>query len=143
MKCHATNILRMYLCLLGASLLLQGTISLILKIIQIPPPAFTLNSINADPLHATIHIVWGLVMLAVLVDARRRGPRAIALLGLCFGAFYIGLALLGVLIYHPFGLRLDLGENLFHFIIGPTTLVLSIWAMNEAPEPKPSLEIHN
>ena len=143
MKCHATNILRMYLCLLGASLLLQGTISLILRIIEIPPPAFTLNSINADPLHATIHIVWGLVMLAVLVDARRRGPRAIALLGLCFGAFYIGLALLGVLIYHPFGLRLDLGENLFHFIIGPTTLVLSIWAMNEAPEPKPSLEIHN
>ena len=135
MKCHATNVLRIYLCLLGASLLLQGSVSLILRIIQIPPPAFTLNSINADPLHATIHIVWGLVMLAVLVDARRRGPRAIALLGLCFGAFYIGLALLGVLIYHPFGLRLDLGENLFHFIIGPTTLVLSIWAMNEAAEP--------
>ena len=143
MKGHATNILRMYLCLLGASLLLQGSISLILRIIQIPPPAFTLNSINADPLHATIHIVWGLVMLALLVDARRSGPRAIALLGQSFGAFYIGLALLGVLIYHPFGLRLDLGENLFHCIIGPTTLVLSIWAMNEAPEPKPSLEIDN
>ena len=143
MKCHATNILRMYLCLLGASLLLQGTISLILRIIEIPPPAFTLNSINADPLHATIHIVWGLVMLALLVDARRRGPRAIALLGISFGAFYIGLALLGVLIYHPFGLRLDLGENLFHFIIGPTTLVLSIWAMNEAPEPKPNLDVDN
>ena len=143
MKGHATNILRIYLCLLGASLLLQGIISLILRIIQIPPPAFTLNSINADPLHATIHIVWGLVMLAVLVDARRRGPRAIALLGQSFGAFYIGLALLGVLVYHPFGLRLDLGENLFHFIIGPTTLVLSIWAMNEAPEPKPNLDVDN
>ena len=143
MKGHATNILRIYLWVLGASLLLQGSISLILRIIHIPPPAFTLNAINADPLHATIHIVWGLVMLALLVDARRRGPRAIALLGQSFGAFYIGLALLGVLFYHPFGLRLDLGENLFHFTCGPTTLALSIWAMNEAPEPKPSLEIHN
>jgi hypothetical protein len=143
MNGHATNILRIYMWLLGASLLLQGILSLILRIIQIPPPAFTLNAINADPLHATIHIVWGLVMLAFLVDARRSGPRAIALLGQSFGAFYIGLALLGVLIYHPFGLRLDLGENLFHFICGPTTLVLSIWAMNEAPEPKPSLEIDN
>lgn len=143
MKCHATNILRVYLWILGASLLLQGIISLILRIIQISPPAFTLNSINADPLHATIHIIWGLVMLAFLVDARRSGPRAIALLGQCFGTFYIGLALLGVLIYHPFGLRLDLGENLFHFIIGPTTLVLSIWAMKEAPGPKPGLGTDN
>jgi hypothetical protein len=143
MKGHATNSLRIYLWLLGASLLLQGILSLILRIIHIPPPAFTLNSINADPLHATIHIVWGLVMLALLVGAGRSGPRAIAILGQSFGAFYIGLALLGVLIYHPFGLRLDLGENLFHFFIGPTTLVLSIWAMNEAPKPKPSLEIDN
>jgi hypothetical protein len=143
MNGHATNILRIYMWLLGASLLLQGILSLILRIIQIPPPAFTLNAINADPLHATIHIVWGLVMLAFLVDARRSGPRAIALLGQSFGAFYIGLALLGVLIYHPFGLRLDLGENLFHFTCGPTTLALSIWAMNEVREPKPSLEIDN
>jgi len=142
MKGHVT-ILRMYLWLLGASLLLQGTISLILRTAQIPPPAFTLNSINADPLHATIHIVWGLVMLALLVDARRSGTRAIVLLGQSFGVFYIGLALLGVLIYHPFGMRLDLGENLFHLIIGPTTLALSIWAINEAPEPKPRLEIDN
>jgi hypothetical protein len=136
-------ILRLYLWLLGASLLLQGIISLILGLLQIPPPAFTLDFINADPLHATIHIVWGLAMLALLIDAKRAGPRAIALLGQFFGVFYVILALLGILIYHPFGLRLDLGENMFHFIVGPTTLILSIWAMREAQELKPGQEINN
>lgn len=127
-------ILRLYLWLLGAALLVQGIISLVLRVAQIPPPAFTLNFVNADSLHATIHIVWGGVMLALLVDTKRGGPQAIILLGQFFGVFYVALALLGVLIYHPFGLRLDLDENLFHFIVGPTTLLLTIRAMKETPE---------
>jgi hypothetical protein len=135
-----TTILRLYLWALGLGLLLQGIISLILRLAQISPPAFTLNFINADLLHAAIHITWGLLMLLLLLDARRSGPRAIALLGQSFGVFYVALALLGFLIYHPFGLRLDLGENLFHIIVGPLSLILGIWAMKEQSELKLSQE---
>ncbi len=42
-----------------------------------------------------------------------------------FGVFYTGLAVLGVIAHHRLGPRLDRGENVFHFIVGPITLALA------------------
>jgi hypothetical protein len=108
--------LRPYLALLGAALLGQGLASWALY-------RFT----NADPLHAFIHVVWGGVMIVLV--ARPRGERFYARLALAFGVFYTALAALGIVVHHPFGLRLDLGENVFHLIVGPITLALALAAM--------------
>ena len=39
------------------------------------------------------------------------------------------LAALGLAVHHPFGLRLDRGENVFHLIVGPITLALAMVAL--------------
>jgi hypothetical protein len=36
---------------------------------------------------------------------------------------------LGVVVHHPLGLRLDRGENVFHLIVGPITLALALVAL--------------
>ena len=38
------------------------------------------------------------------------------------------LAVLGLAVHHPFGLRLDRGENVFHLLVGPITLALGLVA---------------
>ena len=39
-------------------------------------------------------------------------------LALIFGVFYTGLAIAGLTIHHPLGMRLDRGENVFHLLVG-------------------------
>lgn len=56
----------------------------------------------------------------------KRKPRQIAGLALVFGVFYVGLAVLGVAVYHPIGLQLDFYENAFHWTVGPPTLGLGL-----------------
>jgi hypothetical protein len=80
--------------------------------------------VNADPLHAAIHICWGLALLCVL--AVRGDDRTLGRLALVFGVFYTCLAVLGVVVHHPFGLQLGAGENVFHFVVGPATLVVGL-----------------
>jgi hypothetical protein len=84
----------------------------------------------ADPLHAGIHLAWGVAMLATL--ATRGDRETLSGLAIAFGMFYVALAFLGVLVYHPFGLMLGPGENAFHFIVGPTSLVLGVWGRRRA-----------
>jgi hypothetical protein len=55
--------------------------------------------------------------------------RGYARLTLAFGVFYTALAVLGLAVHHPFGLRLDRGENVFHLLVGPITLALAVVAM--------------
>ena len=55
-------------------------------------------------------------MLGLVV--RGMDERGYAGLALAFGVFYTALAVLGVVVHHPLGLRLDRGENVFHFIVG-------------------------
>ena len=93
---------------------------------EIAPPAVTMDFVRADPLHAAIHIAWALAMLAA---AARVDDARVAGLLLIFGLFYVGLAALGILVHHPFGLRLDAGENGFHSIVGPLALLIGGWAL--------------
>ena len=61
--------------------------------------------------------------------ARGVGGRGCVRLALAFGVFYSALAVLGVVVHHPFGLRLDRGENVFHLLVGPITLALALATM--------------
>jgi hypothetical protein len=105
---------RVYLWALGAGLLLEGSL---LRITS----ALGLN-LGVDPLHDTIHIVWGLVILALLV--RGLDDHGAALLAFTFGVFYVIFGIAGVAFDRPLGLQLGPGENAFHFIVGPLALVL-------------------
>lgn len=122
-----TPTLRPYLALLGAMLLGQGIVSLVLDWSGNASNQMPYRFANSDPRHAMIHVVWGTVMLVLV--ARGMDERGYARLALSFGVFYTALAVLGVIVHHPLGLRLDRGENVFHLIVGPITLALAVVAL--------------
>jgi hypothetical protein len=120
------RVLRGYVFALGALLLLQGLASLARRALAYNGPWLVNGLLNADPGHAAIHIIWGTVMLATI--AFSANARQLTGLTLVFGGFYVGLAILGTVVYHPFGLQLNLFENAFHWTVGPLTLGLGIVA---------------
>jgi hypothetical protein len=119
--------LRPYIAILGATLLGQGLVSWALDWSGHASNQLPNRFANSDPRHAAIHVAWGAVMLVLCV--RGMDERGYALLALAFGVFYTALAVLGVVVHHPFGLRLDRGENVFHLIVGPITLALALVAL--------------
>lgn len=119
--------LRPYIAILGAALLGQGLVSWALDWSGHASNQLPNRFANSDPRHAAIHVAWGAVML--VLAARGMDERGYALLALAFGVFYTGLAVLGVVVHHPLGLRLDRGENVFHLIVGPITLALALVAL--------------
>lgn len=118
--------LRRYLFVLGSLLLAQGLGSLVRRALEYTGPWLVNGLLNADPGHAAIHIAWGSVMLGTI--ALGANVRQMIGLTLVFGAFYVGLAVLGTVVYHPLGLQLNLFENAFHWTVGPLTLGLGIAA---------------
>jgi hypothetical protein len=121
-----SQIVQLYLRVLGAGLLLEGVGEFVIGAL----PGNILPAIQQafppDPPHDALHIVWGLALLGLpLLNPRTFRPMIVALV---FGVFYVALAFLGVFVYHPFGLRLDLAQNAFHFIVGPIALLLGLWA---------------
>jgi hypothetical protein len=104
-------ILHGYLWVLMSGLLVQGL-----------GPYLIRGLFGIDFWHAWIHIGWGAAGVALL--ARRYTSYTAGTLALAFGAFYSVLAIVGVTIHHPFGLELDVFENGFHLVAGPTTLLL-------------------
>ncbi len=120
------RLLELYLLLLGAGLLLEGVVMLLWP--ALPPasiPPF-FSWVRPDPPHDALHALWGAAMLGVpLLRPRSRWVEA---LGLIFGVFYTAFGLLGILVYHPLGLELDLSSNVFHLVVGPLALMLAWWA---------------
>jgi hypothetical protein len=114
--------IRLFLLLAGVALTAQGAVSLALAAAGAVLPDLA-QAFVADPRHAAVHVVWGLAMLLTL-GARASGARALISLTLLFGVFYTALGVLGVILYHPFGLHLGPGENVFHLVVGPTALVV-------------------
>jgi hypothetical protein len=109
---------RLYGLVLGAGLLLEGGVLLLLDVVRTP---------TGDTRHNALHVVWGVTILLVLWPKNQ--PYRTALVLLVFGVFYSLLAVAGVAIDKPFGLLLGPGENAFHFIVGPLALVLGIWSL--------------
>ena len=140
MSARIDRVLRGYLWVLMGGLLIQGVGSLLFRLIPALPagmPLLVRGAFGIDFWHAWIHIVWGLVGLALL---RLAPTRVIPIrLALIFGLFYTALGFWGVLAHHPLGLELDLPENLFHLTAGPLTLLLGVLAMLEPRLHRPGL----
>jgi hypothetical protein len=120
-------VVRLYVIVLGAGLLLEGAALLILDTLKIDVGIAT-----NDWRHNLLHIVSGSALL--VVSAVSRGPHAIraAWAALIFGTFYVALGVLGLTVDRPFGLFLGPGENAFHFTVGPLSLVLGAWALRSS-----------
>ena len=109
--------------------LAQGSGSLILRLrpdVEAATPLLLATLFNGDIRHAILHISWGAVGLVYLVAFRTFRVRL--WLAWAFGVFYVALGLLALVVYHPFGLRLELPENVFHFTVGPIMLLLAFFA---------------
>jgi hypothetical protein len=117
-------LLRLYVWVLGAGLLLDGAALLMVDWLGVPVPV---NA--ADWRHNLLHVVWGIVLLIVSAVAKDGRELRAAWAAVVFGVFYVVLGVLGVMIDQPFGLQLGPGENAFHFLVGPVALVLGVWAL--------------
>jgi hypothetical protein len=116
--------LRLYLWSVGLLLLVQGGVSLLVRAAGLD--AHAASRLLSDPAHATIHVVWGVVVLGVLVA--RAGETVEILVASVFGVFYLGLLALGIAVHHPFGLMIDAKENVFHAVIAVAAVVVAVRA---------------
>ncbi len=125
----ASQVLQLYIWFVMALLLVQGSGSLALRLspaLEAATPWLLATIMNGNVPHAILHIVWGpfgLVWMFTLHEERER-----LTLGFLFGAFYTLLGFLGIIFLNPFGLRLGWPENLFHLVVGPLMLMLSLFA---------------
>ena len=127
---RAKEVLYVYLWIVMLGLLLQGIGSLALRLIPGLPsitPALVIGLMLAHIPHAILHITWGVAGIVFLLIFHSR--RALIGLGLVFGTFYTLLGIVGVLVNNAFGLQLVLGENAFHLIVGPLTLIVTFVAL--------------
>ena len=125
----AAQLLQIYLWAAMALLLVQGSGSLLLRLrpdLEAATPWLLATLMNGDMRHALLHISWGAFGLVYL--AIQRTVRARLWLAFAFGVFYVSLGLLALVVYHPFGLRLELPENVFHLTVGPLMLLLAFFA---------------
>ncbi|HWE21270.1 MAG TPA: hypothetical protein VG758_29560 [Hyphomicrobiaceae bacterium] len=82
------------------------------------PQSFPLG-FRLDPIHAGVHLVWGLI--GAYIGFFR--PRFATAFVLAFAAFYTGLAILGTFTNLHFGMQLG-HTALFHWV-----LVAPVWAV--------------
>ena len=119
-----SRLVRLYVLVLGAGLLLEGGGLILVNALALP-----LGIGTNDTRHNLLHVVWGIGLLAVCTLPQPPGAVRIAWAALIFGVFYVTLGVLGVLLANPFGLLLGPGENVFHFTVGPIALGLGLWAV--------------
>jgi len=120
---QADKSIRAYLWVLMGGLFGQGVGSLVFRLFPTLPasmPLLVRGAFGIDFWHALIHLSWGLVGMAVIATVKTNRP--LFALAFAFGVFYTGLAIWGVSVHHPLGLELDLPENAFHWVAGPTSL---------------------
>ncbi len=123
------DLLQIYVWGVMALLLIQGSGSLLLRLrpdIEAITPMPLATLMNGNTPHAILHIAWGSFGLSYL--AALRSLRERLWLGFTFGLFYTSLGLLALVVHDPFGMRLELPENLFHLTVGPVMLALSYLA---------------
>jgi hypothetical protein len=121
------RLVRAYVLMLGAGLLLEGGGLLLVNALALPLAVGT-----NDTRHNLLHVVWGIGLLAIAATPQGRGSTRVAWAAVVFGAFYVALGVLGVLLDRPFGLLLGPGENAFHFIVGPLAFFLGARALTRA-----------
>jgi len=113
---------RYYTALSGIFLLLQGTSTLIFRLVPSLDRAFPqlLGITQMVAPHSILHIITGLVALVILFWGGERGAFWFAA---GFGTFYTGLALFGFITHHSTFLGLQPFDHPFHLALGLLGLV--------------------
>jgi hypothetical protein len=108
---------RLYTAFSGIFLLLQGTSTLAFRLFPSLDQAFPalLAITKMIPPHSLLHILTGLIALTVLLRGGQRGTFWFSLL---FGAFYLGLAVFGIVNGHATMLGLQPFDHPFHLALG-------------------------
>jgi len=106
----------------GGFLLLQGTSTLLFLLFPALDKAFPqlLLATRMIPIHSTLHIVTGLLAIAVV---RWGGREAAWWFALLFGIFYTVLGFAGLITGVTFGLGLQPFDHPFHLLAGIPGLV--------------------
>jgi hypothetical protein len=113
---------RLYTSIAGIFLLAQGTSTLVFRLYPPLDQAFPqlLAVTQMVPSHSILHILTGLLALAVLVWGGERGAFWFAA---GFGLFYTGLALYGMITMQPTVFGLQPFDHPFHLLLGILGLV--------------------
>lgn len=108
---------RLYTAVAGIFLLLQGISTLTFRLIPALDAAFPalLATTHMIPIHSTLHIITGLLAVAILY---RNAGREAFWFALGFGLFYLLLGLSGMLSGHPMGLGLQPFDHPIHLVLG-------------------------
>lgn len=111
-----------YTLVAGGFLLLQGTSTLLFRLYPPLDRAFPqlLEATRMIPIHSTLHIVTGVLALAVV---RWGGKEAAWWFALLFGLFYTILGTAGLVTGLSFGLGLQPFDHPFHLLAGIPGLV--------------------
>lgn len=112
---NALRVVRLYVAVLGAGLLLDGALRLALNV--------------PDVRNNLLHAVSGIVLLAVAALAGEGHELRTVWAAIVAGAFYVAIGVLGLTIDQPFGLQLGPGDNALHFVLGLLALGLGAWAL--------------
>jgi len=106
-----------YVWVSGGFLLLQGSSTLLFRLVPPLNQAFPalLDVTQMTPVHSLLHIVTGLLALAILWAGGARGAWWFAL---GFGLFYTSLGLAGQITGQTFGLGLQPFDHAFHLLAG-------------------------
>jgi hypothetical protein len=101
----------------GGFLLLQGMSTLLFRLVPALDMAFPalLETTHMIPIHSGLHIVTGVLALALLRSGGRSGQWWFAL---GFGAFYTLLGLTGMISASELGLGLQPFDHPFHLLAG-------------------------
>ena len=111
-----------YARIVGGFLLLQGVVTGLFLLVDPLDEAFPglLNTTRMAPQHSALHVVTGLLALALL---RWGHARALWWFAAGFGCFYTALSLSGLWTGHHLGLELQPFDHPFHLVAGISGLL--------------------
>jgi hypothetical protein len=116
----------LYTAIAGIFLLLQGTSTLAFRLYPPLDRAFPalLGITQMIPPHSILHILTGVVALAVLFWGGERGSLWFAA---GFGVFYSGLAVFGMITHHATVFGLQPFDHPFHLFLGVLGVLVAGW----------------
>ncbi len=122
---------RLYTAFSGIFLVLQGTSTLAFRLFPSLDEAFPvlLAVTQMIPPHSILHILTGVIALAILIWGGQRGTFWFALL---FGTFYLGLAFFGMMTGHSTMLGLQPFDHPFHLALGALGFLAVGFAMYQS-----------
>ena len=111
-----------YARIVGGLLLFQGVVTGLFLLVDTVDEAFPviLDTTRMVPQHSALHVVTGLLALALL---RWRNTRALWWFAFGFGCFYTALGLSGLWTGHHLGLELQPFDHPFHLAAGISGLL--------------------